>query len=110
MTEELPQIFVQVTAADTREAWTIARAVVERKLAACAQVFPIRSCYEWEGQIEESEEVMIFIKTRRDRYEALEACIKELHSYDVPEILALPILAGSHPYLHWIDEVVGASP
>lgn len=107
MNPDLPQIVVQVTAGSPAEAWTIARTVVARKLAACAQIFPIRSCYEWQGKIEESDEVMLFIKTRQDRYAELEACIKDLHSYDVPEILVLPIVTGSQPYLAWIDAIVG---
>jgi periplasmic divalent cation tolerance protein len=103
-----PHIVVQVTAGSNEEAWTIARTVVERKLAACAQVVPIRSIYRWRGAVEESDEVILFIKTRRDRYDALEACIKELHSYEVPEILALSVVAGSRDYLEWIDEVIAS--
>jgi periplasmic divalent cation tolerance protein len=107
MNSDISAIFVQVTAGSAEEAWTIARALVERKLAACAQVFPIRSCYEWQGEIQEDNEAMIFVKSRLDLYAELEAYVKELHSYDVPEILALPVVAGSEAYLRWIDEVVG---
>ncbi len=106
MSDEPSYIFVQVTAGDVDQAWAIARALVERKLAACAQVFPIRSCYEWEGQIVEDNEALIFIKSRREAYDRLEACVKELHRYEVPEILAVPIVAGSEKYLRWIDSVV----
>jgi periplasmic divalent cation tolerance protein len=108
MSDEPSYIFVQVTAGDADQAWAIAKALVERKLAACVQVFPIRSCYEWEGKIVEGNEVLVFIKSRREAYDRLEACVKELHSYEVPEILALPILRGSEKYLEWIDSVVRA--
>lgn len=107
MEAESPYIIVQVSAADTDQAWTIAQAVVAQKLVACAQIFPIRSVYEWEGAIAQDDEHLILMKTRRDRYEQLEALITNLHSYDVPEIMALPVVAGSAPYLRWIDEVVG---
>jgi periplasmic divalent cation tolerance protein len=107
MNSDMSAVFVQVTAGSAEEAWTIARALVERKLAACAQVFPIRSCYEWQGEIQDDSEVMIFVKSRLDLYSEIEACVKELHSYDVPEILALPVVAGSEGYLRWIDDVVG---
>jgi periplasmic divalent cation tolerance protein len=106
MNGPLPYLFVQVTARDADEAWTIARTIVERKLAAAAQVFPIRSCYWWQGELTEDNEYLIFMKTRAEAYEALEACVRELHSYQVPAIFALPIVAGSESYLHWIDAVV----
>jgi periplasmic divalent cation tolerance protein len=107
METENPYIIVQVSASDTEQAWTIAQAVVTQKLVACAQVFPIRSVYEWEGGVTQDDEYLILMKTRRDIYERLEALVVELHSYDVPEIMALPVVAGSAPYLKWIDEVVG---
>lgn len=103
---ETPYIVVQVSAASAEQAWTIARALVERRLAASAQVFPIRSCYVWEGQIVESDEHLIQLKTRAEHFEALAACVKGLHSYQIPSIVALPISAGAATYLKWIDEVV----
>jgi periplasmic divalent cation tolerance protein len=107
---ETQHIVVQVAAGSADEAWAIARAVVERKVAACAQVFPARSCYEWEGKLTEADEHVVFVKSRLEAFDSLEACIKEHHSYDVPEIIALPIVAGSTPYLEWVDSVVAPEP
>jgi periplasmic divalent cation tolerance protein len=106
MTTETPYIIVQVSVGSLEEATTLASIVVERNLAACAQCFPIRSLYTWQGKVETADEHLLLFKTRCDRYSALEACIKEQHSYDVPEIMAIPIVAGSSAYLAWIDEVV----
>lgn len=97
---------IQVSVAiDSREnAERLARTVVEERLAACAQLLsPIRSTYWWQGKIEEADESLLLIKTTVERYPALEARIKELHPYDVPEIAALPITDGSPEYLAWID-------
>lgn len=109
MNSETPYIVVQVSAESSEQAQSIAHRAVEQKLAACAQIFPIRSCYEWEGAIAEDDEYLILLKTHRDVYQQLEACIGEVHSYDVPEIMALPVVAGSESYLKWIDEVVRVS-
>lgn len=97
-----------VTTADSGElARQIAQSLVEKKIAACAQVSgPITSVYHWKNKIETSAEYYCVIKTRRDMYSKVEAAIKEMHSYTVPEIIALPILEGSGDYLAWIDEVV----
>jgi periplasmic divalent cation tolerance protein len=99
---------VQVAAASEQQARTIARAVVERKLAAAAQVLPIHSCYEWQGRVTEADEHLIVMKTRAEAFAAIVACVRELHSYQVPGIVALPIVAGSEAYLRWIDGVVTA--
>lgn len=99
-------LLVQVSAGSEKQAWEIAHTVVEQNLVACAQVFPIRSCYSWEGRIEHDDELLILMKTTAAAYDRLEACIKEMHDYDVPEILAVPIVRGLTAYLHWMDEVV----
>jgi periplasmic divalent cation tolerance protein len=102
--------YLQVaTSIETQEgALGIARAVVERRLAACAQVLgPIQSVYWWKDEIETAEEWLCVMKTRRALYDSLEAAITELHAYDVPEIIATPIAAGSHGYLDWIDATLG---
>lgn len=99
-------IVVVVSAETAEEAAHIAKTTVERKLVACAQIFPIRSWYEWEGDIVNSDEQLVLLKSHSDVYEHLEACIQEEHSYDVPEIIALPITAGFAPYLNWIDTIV----
>jgi periplasmic divalent cation tolerance protein len=101
----MPPEYNQVsTATPTRhDADRIAKAVVERKLAACAQVIgPIASTYWWKGKIEVAQEWLCIIKTRRGRYRQLETAIKELHPYETPEIVAVPIVSGSKEYLSWI--------
>lgn len=105
--------YVQIiTTAPTRDsADTIARALVEHRLAACVQLFgPILSTYHWQGSIETSQEWQCKIKTRQDLFPQIEATIRKLHPYEVPEIIALPILAANQNYLDWIDaEVVRPS-
>jgi len=98
-----------VTTTETKsDAQAIARAVVEKRLAACVQIIgPITSTYWWQGEIETAEEWLCLIKTRADLFEQLEAAIKEVHPYDVPEILAVPVVAGSEDYLAWLDRELG---
>ncbi len=99
--------FVQVqTIVERRDdAERIAQTLVERRLAACVQIVgPIQSTYWWKEKIETAEEWLCLIKTRSDLYDAIEAAIIELHSYEVPEIVALPIVAGSANYLRWLVE------
>jgi periplasmic divalent cation tolerance protein len=99
--------FIQVsTTVDKREdAGKIAELVVSRRLAACAQVAgPIRSTYRWRGRIEDAEEWLCLMKTRTELYGKLEQAIKSVHPYEEPEIIALPIVAGSEGYLRWIEE------
>ena len=89
------------------EAQDIGRIVVEESLAACVNILPpIKSIYRWKGKIEEEPEVMLIFKTIQDRLPALIHRVNELHSYDVPEIIALPIIEGHEPYLEWIRENV----
>jgi periplasmic divalent cation tolerance protein len=79
--------------------------MVTEKLAACANILPpIESIYRWEGKLEQAEEVLVFFKTTAQRYPELEAKLKELHPYDVPEITATPITAGSADYLLWVAD------
>jgi len=95
-----------ITTAETKaDAQAIARAVVEKRLAGCVQIIgPITSTYWWQGEIETAEEWMCVIKSRQDLYERLEEAIREVHPYDVPEILAVPVIAGSKDYLRWLDD------
>ncbi len=96
-------IQVVTTTASQEEAATIAAALVERRLAACVHVSgPVTSTYRWQGKIEAAQEWQCTIKTRHAHYAAVEAAIRELHSYDVPEILATPVVAGSRAYLEWL--------
>ncbi|MEE8108977.1 MAG: divalent-cation tolerance protein CutA [Gammaproteobacteria bacterium] len=79
--------------------------LLARRLAACVNCVPgIESSYWWQGQIEHDQEALLVIKTRRDRFPALSAAISEKHPYDVPEIIALPVVQGSKDYLRWIDQ------
>ncbi|MBW1979631.1 MAG: divalent-cation tolerance protein CutA [Deltaproteobacteria bacterium] len=83
----------------------IARTLVEERLVACVNITPeIRSIYWWQGEIEDDSEVLCMMKTRQELFAALQRRIKAIHPYEVPEIIALPIVAGSQPYLDWIDQ------
>ncbi|MBF2066113.1 MAG: divalent-cation tolerance protein CutA [Calothrix sp. C42_A2020_038] len=95
---------VLVTTKSQQEAETIAQTVVEFKLAAGANIFPIQSIYRWQGKIHNATEFQLIIQSDLRLFNALEAKIRSLHSYEVPEIIALPILAGSQPYLNWISQ------
>ncbi|BAU12251.1 divalent cation tolerance protein [Leptolyngbya sp. NIES-3755] len=107
MAEDNPRYgVILVTAASKTEAEKIARSLVTSKLAACVTLFPIQSIYTWQDQIEQSEEWQLIIKSDLDRFPDLEAKIRDLHSYEVPEIIALPIVAGSQSYLHWMSQQV----
>ena len=101
MTDALVALSTVGNAADARR---IARALVERRLAACVNVVPgLTSVYSWKGAVETDEEVLLVIKTRRARFEALRAALLELHPYELPELIALPVEAGHPPYLDWLD-------
>jgi periplasmic divalent cation tolerance protein len=95
---------VLVTASSQTEAQAIARALVQEKLAACVSITAIESVYRWQDQLHQEPEWQLVIKTDLAYYPALEARIQALHSYAVPEIIALPIVAGAQPYLAWIAE------
>jgi periplasmic divalent cation tolerance protein len=98
---------VQTTLERRADAERLAHALVERRLAACVQIVgPIHSTYRWQGKIETAEEWLCLVKTRRDLYLVVEQAILELHPYEVPEIIALPITAGNASYLAWLEEQV----
>jgi periplasmic divalent cation tolerance protein len=97
---------VLVTASSEAEATAIAQIVVQEKLAACVNLVPIRSVYIWQDQLQQEPEWQLLIKTTRDRFSALQERVLTLHSYEVPEILAIPIEAGSPSYLAWIGTQV----
>ena len=97
-------IVVYVTAPNIETAHKIAETLVEKRLAACVNIIPkINSIYWWEGKIERDEEVLLIIKSRREIFEKLSMAIKEIHPYNVPEIIALPIIKGNKEYLEWIN-------
>ncbi len=94
---------VLVTAGNGDEALTIARTIVEEKLAACVQIIPrIRSIYRWKGEICDEEEHLLIMKTRSELFPLLQDRIRELHSYEVPEIVTFPLSAGLPEYLNWV--------
>lgn len=100
---------VMTTVADRATAETIARAVLEARLAACVQIQAIDSYYRWQGRIETSTEQLLFLKTATSCYDALERKLIELHPYDTPEIIRLPVEGGLGKYLAWIaDETAPA--
>ena len=102
--------YIQVftTTESKEEAEKISREVVGKRLAACTQIVgPIKSIYRWKEKIEEGEEWLCIMKSLNDLYEQLEKAIKEIHSYEVPEILALPVVAGNQGYLEWLNKELG---
>ena len=99
-------MIVFVTCGSEEEALNISRALVEEQLAACVNLIsPVRSIYRWEGKIWDEKEWLLIIKTQRKRFDEVEKKVKSLHSYSVPEIIALPIIAGSSSYLDWLAEM-----
>ena len=103
-------LLVFCTCPDDDTAARIARALVERRLAACASRSPVRSVYRWNGAVEAADEVQLVIKTTRAAYGALERALRELHPYELPEILAVEAAAGLAGYLDWIGESVTDPP
>ena len=101
------KVLVLTTAGNEAEARKIARELVERRLAACVNMVPrIQSIYRWEGKVESAEEYLLLIKTTKGRSTEVQAAIRELHSYDLPECVAISIESGGEEYLKWIEESV----
>ena len=102
-------LVVFCTCEQKQQAAQIAEALVREGLAACVNVLPgIQSVYRWKGAMERAEEVLLLIKTTAERFAALRDRIQELHSYEVPEIIAVPIVSGSEKYLGWLEAQVSA--
>ena len=98
---------IYITAGSKEEADKLSRGLVEEKLAFCVNTIPgIQSTYQWKGKIHVDDEILLIVKTRQDRYETLEQWVKQNHSYDVPEIISLPIQKGLPQYLQAIDDWV----
>ena len=105
------KIVVLSTCASAEEAQRMARALVEKRLAACVNVIPgIRSVYRWKDAIEDEEEVLLLIKTSRGLLEELREEIERLHSYEVPEVIALSVVDGSERYLAWMNRELAHKP
>jgi periplasmic divalent cation tolerance protein len=98
------KIVVLTTCDSEQQAETIARHLIDQRLAACVNILPgARSIYRWKDQIEDSREFLLLIKSRRDLFDQLRAAIEKLHSYEIPEVLALTVVDGSSDYLAWLD-------
>ena len=103
------KIVVFSTASSSEEAEKIARALVNDRLAACVNVIPsVRSFYHWQGKIEDSPEFLLLIKSSRERFDVLRVALEKLHSYEVPEVIPMPVVDGARNYLNWMDGELGA--
>ena len=100
-------IVVLVTTKDKNQATKIAKGLLEAKLIACANIIGgVHSLFWWQGKIDSSKEVLLILKTKKSLFKKIEAKVKSLHSYQTPEIIALPIVDGSKPYLDWINSSI----
>jgi periplasmic divalent cation tolerance protein len=98
------KIVVLNTCGSEEEARRLAAVLIEKRLAACVNITaPVQSVYRWKGVIEESQEWMLIIKSRRERFEELRAVLETAHSYELPEVLAIPVVEGSPNYLAWVE-------
>lgn len=102
----MDELVVFITASNQDEAVKIAKELIENKLAGCVNIIKdIRSIYRWEGKIQDDSEVLMIAKTQKNIFDSLVKKVKELHSYTVPEIIAIPIIAGAEDYLKWLKDV-----
>jgi periplasmic divalent cation tolerance protein len=100
------RIIVLITAGSEEEANNIAKSLVKGKKAACVNIVPaVESLFRWEGKIESARESLLLVKTRASLFPEIVEMVKRIHSYEVPEIIALPVIAGSEDYLTWLDTV-----
>lgn len=103
-------IVIFISAANKQEAEHIAKQLLKNKLAACVNIVPkIESFFWWEGKIDHDEESLLIIKSKKVKLNKIIKLVKSLHSYQVPEIIALPIIGGYKPYLRWLDDSLGKS-
>ncbi len=103
------KIVVLTTCDSPQQAESVARRLLEKRLAACVNILSgARSIYRWKGAIEEAAELVLLIKSRRDLFPALRAELSRVHSYEVPEVIALPVVDGSEAYLAWLEGETGA--
>jgi len=104
----MDEIVVFITASNEDEAARIAKALIGARLAGCVNLIKnIRSIYSWQGKVEDETDVLMIVKTQKSLFDSLMKKVKELHSYTVPEIIAMPIVKGSEDYLKWLREVTG---
>jgi len=102
----MPHIIMLSTCSDLAEAKKMSRAIIEKRLAACVNIFPVHSIFRWKESIEESDEQLLVIKTSSTLFKKASECIKNLHSYEVPEIISIEMKQGSRPYLKWLKDSV----
>lgn len=108
MQTDTQAIVVFMTAASREEAGQLAEMLVNKRLAACVQILPeMQSVYRWEGEVERQPEVLLIAKTLNSKLADLETAVRALHSYEIPEIVAIPLSAGSAPYLKWLSASIG---
>lgn len=104
-------IVVLITAANSDEAGQLAEMLVAQRLAACVQILPeTQSVYRWQGKVERAAEILVIVKTTKSKFEELERAVRAVHSYETPEIVALPVAIGSLPYLSWLNSSLIADP
>ena len=98
-------VVVLITAANKKEALALARSLLNLKLAACVNIISnLESFFRWKGKVEKAKEALLIVKTRKEKFSAVVKAVKSMHSYEVPEIISIPITSGFKPYLKWIDE------
>ncbi|MEO1449623.1 MAG: divalent-cation tolerance protein CutA [Bacteroidota bacterium] len=100
-------VILSITFPDRDSAMQIGQLLVDRHLIACAQLLPIHSVFRWEGKVQSEDEVLLQGKTTEQQLTAIEALIKQHHSYDVPEMIATPVVWGHQPYLDWVETETG---
>ena len=110
MQETHAHVVVMISAPNEDEAVSLARKLVEGRLAACVQIHPIRSIYIWQNGLCDDREHLLLVKTRTDLLETLEKTVQIHHPYQVPEVTVVPMLMGSASYLRWMDEQIGDMP
>jgi periplasmic divalent cation tolerance protein len=104
------EVVIFITASSQEEAQMITDVLLDQKIAACINIVPsVKSCFWWEGKKETAEEVLLIVKSAQSLVDAVIRLVKEVHSYEVPEVVALPIISGNPDYLKWLREVVGTS-
>ncbi|MFC2003683.1 divalent-cation tolerance protein CutA [Chloroflexota bacterium] len=105
--KEFTYIVVFITAATTEEAKRISRALLEQRKAACINIVPgVSSCFWWQGKLDSAEESLLVVKTKASLLDDIISLVRKVHSYEIPEVIALPIIGGNRDYLDWIDTVV----
>ena len=100
-------IVIMITAKDRKEGCAVIKSLLKKRLIACGNlVDKVSSFFWWENKIQEAHEVLILLKTQKDKFEKVKQAIKKMHSYEVPEIIAVPITDGNEEYVHWMNKVI----